>query len=57
MRTLLNSGISKVKVNNTLKTAELELAVHIACHSSIRTIDHLDVQVKKKKFLQGYITA
>ena len=47
MRTLFSSGISKIKVNNTLKAAELELAVHIACHSSIKTIDHLGVLVKK----------
>ena len=34
------------QVDNTEKIAELKLAAHIACHSSIATVDHLGEIVK-----------
>ncbi len=41
-RTLFDLGCSSKQVDNTsIKTAELKLAAHIACHSSIATVDHL----------------
>lgn len=46
MRTLFQSGISKIKASNAVKASELKLAAHIACHSSIRTVDHLGELVK-----------
>lgn len=47
-RTLFSVGCERKTqaVNNTIKIAELKLAAHIACHSSIRTIDHLGEIVK-----------
>lgn len=47
MRTLFQTGVSKIKASNTIKANELKLAVHIACHSSIRTVDHLGEVVKE----------
>ncbi|XP_067295921.1 protein FAM200A-like [Pseudorasbora parva] len=41
MRTLFDSGITAVKIDQTVKVTELKLAAHIACHSSILTVDHL----------------
>ena len=40
-RTLFDVGCSSKQVDNTEKIAELKLAAHIACHSSIATVDHL----------------
>lgn len=40
-RTLFDVGCSSRQVDNTGRTAELKLAAHIVCHSSIATIDHL----------------
>ena len=45
-RTLLDTGIKKVTVDNTTKICELKLSAHIACHSSMKTIDHLGELVK-----------
>lgn len=41
MRTLFASGITEVNASNSVKTSELRLAAHIACHSGIKTIYHL----------------
>lgn len=40
-RTLFSMGCRSVTVDESLKSSELKLAAHIACHSSINTIDHL----------------
>ncbi|MGH0170858.1 UNVERIFIED_CONTAM: hypothetical protein FKN15_059488 [Acipenser sinensis] len=40
-RTLFDIGLKPVKVDNSVKTSELKLAAHIACLSSILTVDHL----------------
>ena len=45
-RTLFDVGCSSKQVDNTEKIAELKLAAHIACHSSIATVDHLGEIVK-----------
>ena len=39
-------GVQCKAVDNSVKVAELKLAAHIACHSSIRTVDHLGEIVK-----------
>ena len=45
-RTLFDVGCSSKQVDNSEKIAELKLAAHIACHSSITTVDHLGEIVK-----------
>ena len=40
-RTLFDAGVSSVKVDTSVKVAELKLAAHIVCHSSGHTVDHL----------------
>ena len=42
VRTLFDSGITTVKIDRSVKLAELKMAAHIACHSSILTVDHLE---------------
>ena len=54
-RTLFDVGCSSKQVDNTEKIAELKLAAHIACHSSIATVDHLG-EIVKKHFRQGHFT-
>ena len=44
--TLFDVGCSSKQVDSTEKIAELKLAAHIACHSSIATVDHLVEIVK-----------
>jgi len=39
-------GVQRKAVDNSVKVAELKVAAHIACHSSIRTVDHLGEIVK-----------
>ena len=47
VRTLFDVGVKVTpELNNTNKEVELKLAAHIACHSSIATIDHLGEIVK-----------
>lgn len=41
MRTVFDTGIKPKTVDISVKKAELKLAAHIACHSSIQTVDHL----------------
>ena len=41
VRTLFDSGITTVRIDRSVKLAELKMAAHIACHSSILTVDHL----------------
>ena len=45
-RTLFDVGCSNKQVDKTEKIIELKLAAHIACHSSIATVDHLGEIVK-----------
>jgi hypothetical protein len=40
-RNLFDVGIRKETIDNSIKSAELKLAMHIACHSSVLTVDHL----------------
>jgi hypothetical protein len=46
-RNLFDVGVRKETIDNSLKSAELKLAVHIACHSSVLTVDHLGELVKE----------
>ena len=46
-RTLLDVGCKRKSLDNTVKVAELKLAAHTACQSSILTIDHLGEIVKE----------
>ena len=39
-RTLFDAGVSSVRVDASVKVTELKLAAHIACHSSVHTVDH-----------------
>ena len=45
-RTLFGVGCSSKQVDNTEKITELKLAAHIACHSSIATVDYLGEIIK-----------
>ncbi|KAK3892497.1 hypothetical protein Pcinc_003728 [Petrolisthes cinctipes] len=48
MRTLFQSGIPRSgSITNSAKVNELKLAAHIACHSNIKTVDHLGELVKE----------
>ena len=40
-RTLFDMGCQSIKVDNSLKATEIKIAAHIACHSSLKTVDHL----------------
>ena len=40
-RTLFQSGFTKKEIDITVKMAEVQIAAHIACHSSIITVGHL----------------
>ena len=40
-RSLFDVGCSKVVLDTSIKVAELKVAAHIACHSSISTVNHL----------------
>ncbi|XP_046841016.1 uncharacterized protein LOC124435111 [Xenia sp. Carnegie-2017] len=40
-RTLFELGCQSKKVDNFLKVTEIKIAAHIACHSSLNTVDHL----------------
>ena len=40
-RTLVDMGCTKVAVDNSVKMDEMKVDAHIACHSSIATVDHL----------------
>ena len=40
-RSLFDAGVSSIKVDTSIKGAELKLTVHITCHSSVETSDHL----------------
>lgn len=46
MRTLFEVGVINQTEDNSVKMAELRLCAHIACHSSIVTIDHLGELIK-----------
>ena len=46
MRTLFDVGCSQKIVDNTVKSIELRLALHIACHSSVLTVDQLGELVR-----------
>ena len=45
-RTLFDVGCARKTEDQSIKVAELKLAVHVACHSSILTSDHLGEIVK-----------
>jgi len=44
--TLFQSGVTKASANNSVNISELKLAAHIACHSNLKTIDHLAEHVR-----------
>ena len=44
--TLFDAGVSSVKVDTSVKVAELKPAARIACHSSVHTVDHLGEMVR-----------
>jgi len=46
MRNLFDVGCQPKVTDNTIKNIELKLAAHIACHSSIATVDHLGELVR-----------
>ena len=45
------TGIKPKAMDMSVKKAELKLAAHIACHSSIQTVDHLGELVSAVKTL------
>ena len=61
-RTLFELGCQSKKVDNSLKVTEIKIAAHIACHSSLNTVDHLgelfkDVSGKDVKLHRTKCTA
>lgn len=46
MRTLTDVGFTAKPVNNKVKCFKLEVAAHIACHSSVLMVDHLGEIIK-----------
>ena len=42
----------KPKIPDSVRKAELELAICVCCHTSILAIDHLGEVIKKKKELE-----